>query len=63
MGLGKGADAAFGGTRNVGSPRSEVRTSLLFAFGSTLNFKHGKSSKINRIDLFVLNYNKIHLIL
>ena len=63
MGLGKGVDAAFGGPQNVGNPRSEVRTSHLFAFGSTGNFKHGKSSKINRIDLFVLNYNNIHLIL
>ena len=48
-------DAAFGGPRNVGSPRSEVGTSHLFAFGSTGNFKLGKSSKMNKIDLFVLN--------
>ena len=50
-------NAAFGGPRNVGSPRLEVGTSHLFAFGSTGNFKLGKSrpSKMNRIDLFVLN--------
>ena len=37
------------------SPRLEVGTSRLFAFRSTENFQLGKSSKMDRIGLFVLN--------
>ena len=38
-------NAAFGGRRKVGSPRSEVGTSHLFVFGSTWNFKTRKQEE------------------
>ena len=48
-------NAAFGGRWKVVSPRLEVRTSHLFAFGSTGNFQLGKSRRLTESIYFVLN--------
>ena len=48
-------NAAFGGRRKVVSPRLEVGTSHLFAFGSTGNFQLGKSRRLTESIYFVLN--------